>query len=447
VVPFSAVEEPTCRLARALRDALKEKAFDTTHAEALELIAKAFGYENWNILSAKIEAAEPAASDERSPSVAAAARRAGGRRLQVHAARGHVVVGAIPFVRRAICCLALCAVPLITSTPTSAADIFATEVNTKGGTCDVVLAGTIERSDDEQFRRQLTVALKNGCSTPRILVYSSGGNLQAAMKIGRQIRSLRLPTVGPELLASRSEDEPDTQPRDGPRVCRHLPGSAERAERQAEAAFSYSRALRDALERNRPMPKAPKLRGDFDPRSGVGDPRCSCGSVGFLIWAAGSERMGDVIQIQRPSFEPKDYTQLDATAARQTFQSLMIAARHYLTELGVQAALIDRMYSTEATRSFYLSADELQQLRMIPHWAELKIAHCGPEPIMESPRPTDADQQRPPDAQLMPRQQLYAQVTPRLRQHLIELAEREVCWLGAQKTLRQPAIGAYLAAQ
>ena len=63
-------------MARALRDALKAKAVETTHSEALELIAKAFGYENWNILSAKIEAAEPAASsdassDERSLSVAA----------------------------------------------------------------------------------------------------------------------------------------------------------------------------------------------------------------------------------------------------------------------------------------------------------------------------------------------------------------------------------------
>ena len=58
-------------MARALRDALKAKAVETTHAEALELIAKAFGYENWNILSAKIEAAEPATGDERTISVAA----------------------------------------------------------------------------------------------------------------------------------------------------------------------------------------------------------------------------------------------------------------------------------------------------------------------------------------------------------------------------------------
>jgi Glyoxalase superfamily protein len=53
-------------MARALRDASKAKAIETTHTEALELIAKMFGYENWHILSAKIEAAaEPPASDER----------------------------------------------------------------------------------------------------------------------------------------------------------------------------------------------------------------------------------------------------------------------------------------------------------------------------------------------------------------------------------------------
>ena len=57
-------------MARALRDALKAKSIETTHTEALELIAKAFGYENWNILSAKIGAAELPASDGHSLSVA-----------------------------------------------------------------------------------------------------------------------------------------------------------------------------------------------------------------------------------------------------------------------------------------------------------------------------------------------------------------------------------------
>src|SRR5215467_2736917 len=44
-------------MAHALRDALKVRGVKATHSECLELIAKAFGYDNWNILSAKIETA------------------------------------------------------------------------------------------------------------------------------------------------------------------------------------------------------------------------------------------------------------------------------------------------------------------------------------------------------------------------------------------------------
>src|SRR5262249_28598792 len=50
-------------MAHALRDALKAKSVETTHSESLELIAKAFGFDNWNILSARIEAAQPRAPD------------------------------------------------------------------------------------------------------------------------------------------------------------------------------------------------------------------------------------------------------------------------------------------------------------------------------------------------------------------------------------------------
>src|SRR5262245_49801104 len=52
-------------MAHALRDALQAKTIETTHSECLELIAKAFGYENWNILSAKVGAAELHAREAR----------------------------------------------------------------------------------------------------------------------------------------------------------------------------------------------------------------------------------------------------------------------------------------------------------------------------------------------------------------------------------------------
>ncbi len=44
-------------MARALREALKAKSVATTHSDCLELVAKMFGYQNWNILAAKVEAA------------------------------------------------------------------------------------------------------------------------------------------------------------------------------------------------------------------------------------------------------------------------------------------------------------------------------------------------------------------------------------------------------
>ena len=46
-------------MAHSLRDALKAKAIEITHSESLELIAKTFGYDNWNILSARIDTAQP----------------------------------------------------------------------------------------------------------------------------------------------------------------------------------------------------------------------------------------------------------------------------------------------------------------------------------------------------------------------------------------------------
>ena len=46
-------------MAHALREALKVNDLQTTHSQCLELIATAFGYDDWNLLSAKIEAARP----------------------------------------------------------------------------------------------------------------------------------------------------------------------------------------------------------------------------------------------------------------------------------------------------------------------------------------------------------------------------------------------------
>lgn len=44
------------QMARALRTALSERAVALTHSEALEIVARQFGCENWNILAARLTA-------------------------------------------------------------------------------------------------------------------------------------------------------------------------------------------------------------------------------------------------------------------------------------------------------------------------------------------------------------------------------------------------------
>ena len=50
-------------MARALRENLKAKGVELSLAESLELVAKQFGYDNWNVLAAKIDTGDPGAAD------------------------------------------------------------------------------------------------------------------------------------------------------------------------------------------------------------------------------------------------------------------------------------------------------------------------------------------------------------------------------------------------
>jgi hypothetical protein len=43
-------------MAKALRAALAERRIDVTHSDSLELVARQFGFDNWNILAARIDA-------------------------------------------------------------------------------------------------------------------------------------------------------------------------------------------------------------------------------------------------------------------------------------------------------------------------------------------------------------------------------------------------------
>ncbi|SDT48416.1 LON peptidase substrate-binding domain-containing protein [Bradyrhizobium canariense] len=47
-------------MAQTLREALKTKSVSLSHSESLELVAKTFGFPDWNFLAARIQASQPA---------------------------------------------------------------------------------------------------------------------------------------------------------------------------------------------------------------------------------------------------------------------------------------------------------------------------------------------------------------------------------------------------
>ncbi|MBB6464575.1 hypothetical protein HNQ96_000422 [Aminobacter lissarensis] len=49
-------------MAKAMREALAQKNLDVSHSEALEIVARQFGVETWNILSSKLDKAEEPAA-------------------------------------------------------------------------------------------------------------------------------------------------------------------------------------------------------------------------------------------------------------------------------------------------------------------------------------------------------------------------------------------------
>ncbi len=52
-------------MARTLREALKARSLDLTHSESLELVARTFGFRDWNGLAARIEASRPTTTPAR----------------------------------------------------------------------------------------------------------------------------------------------------------------------------------------------------------------------------------------------------------------------------------------------------------------------------------------------------------------------------------------------
>jgi hypothetical protein len=181
------------------------------------------------------------------------------------------------------------------------------------------IVGRIDDGDDVKFRNMLLEAIDRGEQIAKVSIYSPLGRLDAALKIGRLIRTMHLSTVAPQLV-----------PLLGRRTC------------DIHAMNGRTTVLQ------------------YEPLRQRGDPRCICAGECFLIWAAGSVRHGDAVQI-RPVAHISDDTRPETPTTDMWSIDQPIIAK-YLREMEIPDATIDRVFNSAPDKMDYLSKNERDTL-------------------------------------------------------------------------------------
>jgi hypothetical protein len=212
-------------------------------------------------------------------------------------------------------------------TQAQAADIRSQAWN--GKRYHVIITGKIEAGDEKSFRDVALSIFKQGNVISAVSLYSAGGNVRAAMAIGKEIREMAAETVGPWVFK-------------GKRVC--------------------------------PIGSAHEDRNETG--------NCDCRNACFFIWAAGTGRLGELMGIQRPTYNNEDYAGLNDEDARKAFSGLNKEAVSYLRQMNVPERFIHKMFEEGNQENYYLSQPEIGEFNNHDaSFARSLEASCGPRPV------------------------------------------------------------------
>lgn len=239
----------------------------------------------------------------------------------------------------------------------------------KEGQTYIFILGKIEAGDEIKFKNELLRLAKQGGRVSGVSVYSPGGSVPAAIKIGRYIRTIHLfGTWAPiEYLPFKYNMNVDYW-------TDFL---------QSNHCFTYDRS-------------GSYVDMTFNRVTKRGNPNCVCESACFLIWAAGAgvnqqgSRNPEIpgalkiklsIQIHRPYFNPAEYAKWPQKDAKSRYEAQQRFVEEYLREMEVPEAIIRRMFSIASTELSPMTREEIAMMdaRSIwpPYLDELYIARCG----------------------------------------------------------------------
>ena len=209
----------------------------------------------------------------------------------------------------------------------------------------LLIMGEITTGDDIKFKSVILDTVQKGIFIDTVVIYSPGGAVGPALKIGRYIRALRTQTYGPYV----------TEP--------YFVGT--------QFCPVYSRNTKEYFVM------------EYNWKTGRGDSRCICASACFLIWAGGIWGVGNTgtlnekILIHRIAFDPTEYGGLSEGEARRRYELAQQAVEGYLREMGVPEFTIQRMFTIPSGRTEYLSKQEQSVLKQTPPYlGEFVAAKC-----------------------------------------------------------------------
>ncbi len=199
-------------------------------------------------------------------------------------------------------------------------------------TCkQIIIEGDIVAADSDRF---LELLRANHPFVERVYLWSSGGSVKEAMRIGRLIRKNLLSTVAPtELFAEKNI---------------------------GNGVLFDTHSLFDSPDN--------KI---------CGGGKCHCASACFLIWAAGVEREGNALGLHRISTQSTEFGDLPPERASLIYRVLLDETRDYLTEMEIPGRFIEIFVDTPSADIRWLTFSEASSILEVPSIAEWIGAACG----------------------------------------------------------------------
>jgi hypothetical protein len=206
--------------------------------------------------------------------------------------------------------------------------------------------GPIVQGDDDKFKSTILPYLRNGYLLFEVHIFSGGGDVAAAMRIGDQIRTLQAMTNAPTNFIN----EP------GYAQCWFV-ASASHGGIGYDQNTNYKRNL----------------------KTNAGASWCDCASACFLVWASGVTREGNYVGIHRFRFDEMYFGSLSASEARKQYRDFEKVFRDYLAKLDVPLTIVDRLFATDSKHMYYLTTSELELVKSTPDVEQYVDAKCPPD--------------------------------------------------------------------